>query len=106
MSGLGGVLPLCYRVDVPMRRKRSISMPPDLDAAIEAAAASAGTTYSGWLAATARKEFTLRAGLAASAAYEADEGAFSAEEVAEAEAWAREAIERGKRSGSRTRRSA
>ena len=106
MSGLGGVLPLCYRVDVPMRRKRSISMPPDLDAAIEAAAASAGTTYSGWLAATARKEFTLRAGLAASAAYEADEGAFSAEEVAEAEAWARQAIERGKRSGSRTRRSA
>ena len=81
-------------------------MPPDLDAAIEAAAASAGTTYSGWLAATARKEFRLRAGLAAIAAYEADEGAFSAEETAEAEAWAREAIERGKQSGSRTRRSA
>ena len=81
-------------------------MPPDLDAAIEAAATRAGTTYSGWLAATARKEFTLRAGLAAIAAYEADEGAFSAEEVAEAEAWAREAIERGKQSGSRTRRSA
>jgi len=81
-------------------------MPPDLDAAIEAAAASAGTTYSGWLAATARKEFTLRAGLAAIVAYEADDGALSAEEVAEADAWAREAIERGKRSGSRTRRSA
>ena len=81
-------------------------MPPDLDAAIEVAAATAGTTYSGWFAATARKEFRLRAGLAAVAAYEADEGAFSAEEVAEAEAWAREAIGRGKRSGTRTRRSA
>jgi hypothetical protein len=89
-----------------MRKKRSISMPPDLDAATEAAAAAAGTTYSGWLAATARKEFTLGAGLAAIAAYEADEGAFSAEEVADADAWARGAIERGKRSGSRTRRSA
>ena len=100
MSGLRGCPTLVIRVYMPVRRKRSISIPPDLDAAI------AGTTYSGWLAATARKEFTLRAGLAAIVAYEADDGALSAEEVAEADAWAREAIERGKRSGSRTRRSA
>lgn len=33
--------------------------PPDLDAQIEAAASEAGMTYSAWLAATARKEFTI-----------------------------------------------
>jgi hypothetical protein len=88
------------------RKKRSISMPPDLDAAIEAAAAAAGTTYSGWLAETARKEFTIRAGLAAVAAYEKEEGAFSAQELVEAEAWALAAIERSRRSGNRSRRSA
>jgi len=31
------------------RKKRSISMPPELDSSIEAAAAE-GTSYSGWLA--------------------------------------------------------
>ena len=36
-------------------KKRSVSIPPDLDAQIEAAAAEAGMTYSAWLAATARK---------------------------------------------------
>ena len=46
-----------------VRKKRSISLPPDLDAEIAAAAAQAGMTYSSWLAATARKEFTIRAGL-------------------------------------------
>jgi hypothetical protein len=35
-------------------------MPPDLDAQIESAAAMAGMTYSGWLAATARKGFVTR----------------------------------------------
>ena len=47
------------------RKKRSISMPPDLDAEIAAAAARAGMSYSAWLADTARKEFTIRAGLGA-----------------------------------------
>lgn len=91
---------------VAVRKKRSISMPPDLDVAIEEAAKAAGTTYSGWLAATARKELTLRAGLAAVAAYERAEGAFSETEIAEAETWAREAVSRGRRSGTRTRRTA
>ena len=35
-------------------------MPPELDSRIEAAAAAEGTSYSGWLAAVARKEFTIR----------------------------------------------
>ena len=77
-------------------------MPPDLDATIEAAAASPGTTYSGWHA--ARQEFTIRAGLATVAAYEREEGAFTVEEVAEANSWARGALERSQRTGSRSRR--
>jgi hypothetical protein len=74
-------------------------MPPDLDAEIAAAAAQAGMTYSSWLAATARKEFTIRAGLAAVSQFEDENGAFTAEELAEASEWATEAVERGRRTG-------
>ncbi|MGI8826230.1 MAG: hypothetical protein ACR2JC_11410 [Chloroflexota bacterium] len=81
-------------------------MPPDLDAAIEAAAARSGMTYSAWLAATARKEFTILAGLDAVAQFEQEHGAFSADELADAEAWAREAVERAKRTGTRRERTA
>ena len=91
---------------VALRKKRSISIPPDLDASIEEAARAAGTTYSGWLAATARKELTLRAGLAAVAAYERAEGAFTEDEISEAETRARDALARGRRSGTRSRRTA
>src|SRR5579863_380981 len=66
------VLPLCYYLVMAVRKKRSISLPPDLDDQIAAAAEQAGVTYSAWLAATARKEFTLRAGLLAVAEYEND----------------------------------
>jgi hypothetical protein len=89
-----------------VRKKRSISMPPDLDAAIEAAATEAGMTYSAWLAAAARKEFAIRAGLDAVTQFEREHGAFSADELAEAEAWARDAMARSKRTGARQRRSA
>ncbi|MGH9293215.1 MAG: hypothetical protein ACRDZ6_10650 [Acidimicrobiales bacterium] len=91
---------------MPLRKKRSLSIPPDLDASIEEAAKAAGTTYSGWLAATARKELTLRGGLAAVAAYERAEGEFSEDEIAESETWAQEALARGRRSGTRARRTA
>lgn len=62
-------------------------MPPDLDAEIAAAADEAGLSYSGWLAATASKEFTIRAGLAAVRQFEDEHGAFTPEEIAEADAW-------------------
>ena len=88
------VLPLCYRNSMAVRKKRSISMPPELDAEIAAAAAEAGLSYSAWLADTARKEFTIRAGLAAASQFEQDHGAFTAEEIADADAWAARAIER------------
>jgi hypothetical protein len=87
-----------------VRKKRSISMPPDLDAEIASAAAQAGMSYSAWLAETARKEFTIRAGLAAVSQFEQDHGAFTPEELAEAEQWAASAVERASRTGSSLRR--
>jgi hypothetical protein len=87
-----------------VRKKRSISMPPDLDAEIVAAAAQAGMSYSAWLADTARKEFTIRAGLAAVSQFEADHGACTPEEATEAEEWVATAVERARRTGASTRR--
>jgi hypothetical protein len=87
-----------------VRKKRSISMPPELDAEIAAAAAEAGLSYSAWLADTARKEFTIRAGLAAVSQFEHDNGAFTAEEIADADAWAAQAVERPGQSRTASRR--
>jgi hypothetical protein len=87
-----------------VRKKRSVSMPPDLDAEIAAAAAEAGVSYSAWLAETARKEFTIRAGLAAVGQYEREHGAFSAAEIADADQWAMQAIERSGQTGTGARR--
>jgi hypothetical protein len=89
-----------------VRKKRSISMPPDLDAEIAAAAARAGLSYSAWLAETARKEFAIRAGMAAVSQFEQDHGAFTAEELADADAWAAKAVERVSQTEARARRSA
>jgi hypothetical protein len=89
-----------------VRRKRSVSIPPDVDAQIESAAAEAGVSYSAWLASVARKEFTIRAGLAEVARFETEHGAFGEGELTEADEWAREAVERSRRSGARQRRSA
>ena len=71
-----------------VRKKRSISVPPELDAAIAAAAQDAGMSYSAWIAQTARKEFIIRAGLEAVSKYEAEHGPFSPDEIAEADKWA------------------
>lgn len=107
LLGRNTVLLLCYRHVMAVRKKRSISMPPDLDAEIAAAAALAGMSYSAWLAEVARKEFTIRAGLAAVAQFERDHGPFSADELAEADQWAAQAISRaGQAEASRERRSA
>ena len=71
-----------------VRKKRSISIPPELDAEIAAAARAAGMSYSAWVAQTARKEFTIRAGLEAIGQYEAEHGAFTPDEIADADEWA------------------
>lgn len=78
-----------------IRRKRSISIPPVLDDQIQAEATREGITYSAWLAETARKELTIRAGLAAAAEVERELGGFSDEELADARQWAAHAIGRG-----------
>jgi hypothetical protein len=85
-----------------VRKKRSISMPPELDAEIAAAAAQEGLSYSAWLADTVRKEFTIRAGLAAVSLFEHDHGAFSAAEIADADAWAAQAVKRTSRASAAT----
>ncbi len=54
-------------------------------------------TYSAWLAQTARKEFTIRAGLAAVGEFEREHGALTAAELAEASSWAEHAVERAGR---------
>jgi hypothetical protein len=82
-----------------VRRKRSISMPRELDAAIAAAAEQAGMSYSAWLADTARKEFAIRAGLAAVSEFERDHGAFTPAEIADADEWAARAIQRASQAG-------
>jgi hypothetical protein len=82
------VVPLCYRRVMAVRKKRSISIPPELDAEIVAAAQAAGMSYSAWLAQTARKEFIIRAGLEAVSQYEAEHGQFTPDEMAEADEWA------------------
>ncbi len=87
-----------------VRKKRSISLPPDLDAEIAAAAEQAGMTYSSWLAATARKEFTIRAGLAAVAQFEDEHGAFTPDELVDADQWAAQAVDRASRTGNSSRR--
>ena len=71
-----------------VRKKRSISIPPELDAEIAAAAQAAGMSYSAWVAQTARKEFIIRAGLEAVSQYEAEHGQFTPDEIAEADEWA------------------
>ena len=81
-------VPLCYRRVMAVRKKRSISIPPELDAEIAAAAQAAGMSYSAWIAQTARKEFTIRAGLEAVSQYEAEYGPFTPDEIAGADEWA------------------
>jgi len=82
------VVPLCYRRVMAVRKKRSISIPPELDAEIAAAAQAAGMSYSAWVAQTAQKEFIIRAGLGAVSQYEAEHGRFTPEEISEADEWA------------------
>jgi hypothetical protein len=77
------------------RAKEAIDLHAPLDAEIVAAAGRAGVTYSSWLAATARKEFTIRASLAAVSEFEEEHGAFTPQELAGAEQWAARASDQG-----------
>lgn len=83
------VLPLCYHAPMAQRQKRSVSLPPELAEAIDQAAAEQQVSFSGWLAETAADRLRLDAGRRAVAEWEAEHGAFTEEELAEAEATAR-----------------
>ena len=76
-----------YRFAMADRVKRSVSVPSELDVAIRAAAERSGMTYSGWLANAAHRALRIEAGLAAVAEYEAERGAFTSQEQADADAW-------------------
>jgi hypothetical protein len=104
--GAEGVLLLCYRHVMAVRQKRSISVSPELDARIRSEAAREGMTYSAWLSEAARKELTIRAGLDAVAEVEGELGPFSAEELADAQEWAKRAIRRNRPATGRQRRMA
>ncbi len=65
-----------------VRQKRSISLPPDLAEAIDAAAIAEGTTVSAWLAETAAHRLRLDAGRRGIVEWERDNGPLTATELA------------------------
>jgi hypothetical protein len=71
------------------RRKRSVSLPPDLAAAIDAAAAFEGTSVSAWLASAAAHRLRLDAGRRGVADWELEIGPLTVDELAEGLARAR-----------------
>lgn len=71
------------------RQKRSISLAPELAAAIEGAAARERVSFSAWLAETADRRLRLEAGQRALAEWENEHGSLSPEERAEGRARAR-----------------
>jgi hypothetical protein len=84
---------LCYHAGVAQRDKRSISLPPELAAAIDAAAEADGTTVSAWLAETARRRLRLEAGRLGIAEWERENGPLTAEELAAGLAAARASLQ-------------
>lgn len=66
-----------------------MSLPPDLASAIDEAAQAEGTTFSGWLAATAAHRLRLEAGRRAIAQWERHHGPLSEQELADGLARAR-----------------
>ncbi len=76
------------------RQKRSISLPPELADAIDAAAAAEGTTVSAWIAATAAHRLRLDAGRHGIAEWERKHGNLTPDELAEGLARARSILRR------------
>lgn len=85
---------LCYRLGMAQRDKRSVSFPPDLAKAIDAAAAASGTSFSAWITETAAHRLRLEAGRQAVAEWEAEHGPLTERELAEGLARARELLGR------------
>jgi hypothetical protein len=69
-----------------IREKRSISLTPELAAAVDAEAAQEGLSVSAWIAKTIQQRLITQRGLRAMREYERENGAFTDEERAEARA--------------------
>jgi len=75
------------------RDKRSVSLPPDLAQAIDEEAAREGSTFSAWIAETAARRLKLDAARRAITEWEAEHGAFTAEEITQGLTQARASLE-------------
>ncbi|MBI4861152.1 MAG: hypothetical protein HY815_12975 [Candidatus Riflebacteria bacterium] len=73
-------------------KKLAISLPPDLAAAIGAAAESEGISLSGWLAEAAARRLRRRAALRALADYEAEFGTIGEEELEAVDQWLKSSL--------------
>ena len=85
---------LSYHRVMAGRQKRSISLPPELADAIDAAAAADGTTVSAWIAETAAHRLRLDAGRQGIAEWERKNGNLTPDELAEGLARARSILRR------------
>ncbi len=66
--------------------KRSVSLADDVAKAVEAAALEDGVSFSSWLTTAAERQLRVRKGLRGVAAWEAEAGTLTAEEIAAGEA--------------------
>ena len=69
-----------------MGTKRSVSLADDVATAVETAAGEDGVSFSAWLSTAAERQLRVRQGLRGVAAWEAEAGALTAEEIAAGEA--------------------
>ncbi len=69
-----------------MVTKRSVSLADDVAQAVELAANEDGISFSAWLSSAAERQLRVRNGLRGVAAWEAEAGALTAEEIAAGEA--------------------
>jgi hypothetical protein len=69
-----------------MVTKRSVSLSEDVARAVEVAAGEDGMSFSAWLSAAAERQLRVRQGLRGVAAFEAEAGGLTAEELAAGEA--------------------
>jgi hypothetical protein len=69
-----------------MVAKRSVSLAEDVASAVEVAAQEDGVSFSAWLSSAAERQLRVRQGLRGVAAFEAEAGALTAEEIAAGEA--------------------
>lgn len=69
-----------------MVTKRSVSLADEVAAAVEEAAKQDGVSFSAWLSSAAERQLRVRQGLRGVAAWEAEAGDLTAEEIAAGEA--------------------